>query len=281
MVFYCTRYADVELPDHLHDLYEIVYIHQGSGRFFIDQTFYDKKAGDLFLIPGNTVHRAFPSSTNPIISTSIFFAPTLFQAISMSDGYNPLRIFELAQISKEYKLQLLATTKHKVSYILEEMGKEYNSKKPGYQQALWLQLHQLLLELFRNPSQKQTNYPTIGYVPSWLQDTLQYINVDPVQCGSLTYLSAKALVSPGHFSRVFKKYTGMNVSDYVITKRITKAKQLLLTTEETIETIALQCGFQGMRHFYQMFKRLTGVTPKTYRIQMNAIDLNTQIKTEK
>lgn len=71
-----------------------------------------------------------------------------------------------------------------------------------------------------------------------------------------------------HFSRVFKQLTGMNVTDYVNVKRLVRAKELLLSTDDNVETIALACGFQGMGHFYQTFKKLTGLTPRAYRLQM-------------
>ena len=68
MVHRATKYPQFELPDHLHDRCEIVYVHSGRGTFFIDDTLYEKAPGDLFLIPGDTIHRAFPDADDPIVS---------------------------------------------------------------------------------------------------------------------------------------------------------------------------------------------------------------------
>ncbi|MDQ6417963.1 AraC family transcriptional regulator [Paenibacillus sp. LHD-117] len=265
VVYQGVRYTENELPDHLHDLYELVYIHEGKGTFFIDHALYEKEAGDLFLIPGNTVHRAFPSADEPIVSTAVFFAPSLLQTVSPIDGYDPLRCFEIAHKKKQYKIVLPVPVRERIEATIHAMANELMEKAPGYRQALWLGLQRTLLELYRHPAMKDEASPASGFAPPWMQEALRDIHRDPVRCGSLAALSAKACVSPGHFSRVFKQLTGMNVTDYVNAKRLVRAKELLLATDDTVEAIALLCGFQGMRHFYQIFKSLTGVTPRTYR----------------
>lgn len=268
VVYRGFRVTENELPDHLHDLYEVVYIHEGKGTFFIDQSLYEKEPGDLFLIPGNTIHRSFPSASEPIVSSAIFFAPSLITTSMLIDEYEPFKCFDIARKMKHYKIVIPEPVKLKIETVINDMGRELNEKKPGYRQALWLQLQQLLLELYRHPALKASSSSVSGLIPQWIQHALHDINSNPVQCGGLTELSEKACVSTGHFSRVFKQVTGMNVTDYVNAKRIAKAKELLLATDDTIEAIAQRCGFQGMRHFYQLFMRLTGETPKRYRRQI-------------
>lgn len=55
-----TKSPQRELPDHQHDWYEFIYVYGGKGTFFIDQTFYEMRQGDVIVVPGNTVHRGFP-----------------------------------------------------------------------------------------------------------------------------------------------------------------------------------------------------------------------------
>ncbi len=264
LVYQGVRYTENELPDHLHDLYEVVYIHEGKGMIFIDHSLYDKEPGDLFLIPGNTVHRSFPSVAEPIVSTALFFAPSLLQSESLGDDYDPLQCFDIARKSKKYKISLLDANRSKFEDTLRSMSEEWRSRAPGYRHALWLHLQSLLLEVGRHPSAQSSSEPS-RFGPPWIRAALRDIHRDPVGCGGLRELSGKANVSAGHFSRVFKQLTGMNVTDYVNAKRLILAKDLLLASDDNIETIAQACGFQGMRHFYQIFKKLTGATPKDYR----------------
>lgn len=97
IVYKTIKYPDNELPDHLHDHYELVYVHSGQGIFFIDNCWYQKSAGDLFVIPGNTIHHSLPDLEDPIVSSAIFFAPSLIAGPLLGDGYFPLQCYEIAR----------------------------------------------------------------------------------------------------------------------------------------------------------------------------------------
>jgi AraC-like DNA-binding protein len=64
---------------------------------------------------------------------------------------------------------------------------------------------------------------------------------------------------------VFKKATGINFTDYVSRVRIEKAKNLALNPNLRISEIAFEVGFQSLTHFNRVFKRITGVSPTSYR----------------
>jgi transcriptional regulator GlxA family with amidase domain len=67
------------------------------------------------------------------------------------------------------------------------------------------------------------------------------------------------------FARRFRRATGYVPITYVQTLRIEEAKQMLEATDETIETVAEEVGYQDVAAFRRLFKRLTGVSPGRYR----------------
>ncbi|NJS10840.1 MAG: helix-turn-helix transcriptional regulator, partial [Microcoleus sp. CSU_2_2] len=71
-------------------------------------------------------------------------------------------------------------------------------------------------------------------------------------------------ISSYHFCRLFKQSTGFSPHQYVIQQRVERAKQLLRQGQMSIGEIAIACGFSHQSHFNRHFKRLTGVTPKTW-----------------
>jgi AraC-like DNA-binding protein len=72
-------------------------------------------------------------------------------------------------------------------------------------------------------------------------------------------------LSAGYFSRAFKASKGVPYSEYVTAKRVTLAKQLLLTTHDPIAEIALACGFSDQSHLTRLFRATVGVPPGTWR----------------
>lgn len=64
---------------------------------------------------------------------------------------------------------------------------------------------------------------------------------------------------------IFKENFGCSVKKYVLEKKMQRAKNLLRTTDQSVQLVAEQCGFGDYNNFIQRFKRQTGVTPAAYR----------------
>lgn len=74
-----------------------------------------------------------------------------------------------------------------------------------------------------------------------------------------------AEMSEAHFSRQFKRSTGLAPSQYFIGMRITAARQLLRETDRSIISIGMDVGYSSPSHFSQVFRKETGVSPAAYR----------------
>lgn len=72
-------------------------------------------------------------------------------------------------------------------------------------------------------------------------------------------------VNPSYLSTLFKKETGLTLTDYVNKKRVENAVFLLNTTTMQIQTIAQYCGIADVNYFTKIFKKYIGKTPKEYR----------------
>lgn len=78
-------------------------------------------------------------------------------------------------------------------------------------------------------------------------------------------LAAQVFMSPDYLTKLFKKETGMSLSDYIIKKRISLAQQLLNRTELSVVEISQRAGFSYSSYFVRIFKKKTGLTPQQYR----------------
>ncbi len=80
-------------------------------------------------------------------------------------------------------------------------------------------------------------------------------------------LAAMVHVSSGYLGRIFKKETGLAISDYIVKKRISVAKQLLSKTSLSITDVSNRVGFSYSSYFTKTFKEHTGMTPQEFRQQ--------------
>ncbi|ACT02207.1 helix-turn-helix domain-containing protein [Paenibacillus sp. JDR-2] len=266
LVYRDTKSPQRELPDHLHDWYEIVFVYSGTGTFFINHSFYEMNPGDAFLIPGNTVHRAFPDEFSPVTSSAIFFAPRFIQPMEFGESHSLLRCFEQARKSKSYKLETSPDKREAFSGLIDVMNEEWLNRLPSYRAAIAVRLYDFLIALNRMALTETEHTRSSSAEPSWIRTILDYIDAHiGSQEMSLADLSSKASVTYAHFSRVFKQHTGMNVSEYILIKKIMLAKEKLMLTGDTIASVCLACGFESESYFYKKFKLITGMTPVEYR----------------
>ncbi len=82
---------------------------------------------------------------------------------------------------------------------------------------------------------------------------------------SLKSLARTLNLNPSYLSNLFKKDTGVTLTEYVTDKRVENAKYLLTSTNLQIQTIAQHCGIYDVNYFTKVFKKITGTAPQEYR----------------
>jgi transcriptional regulator GlxA family with amidase domain len=78
-------------------------------------------------------------------------------------------------------------------------------------------------------------------------------------------LARRAHVSPAHFSRRFKEAFGETPYQYVLTRRVERAQELLRNTGLSVTEICFEVGFQSVGSFSSAFHRVAGMPPSEYR----------------
>lgn len=73
--------------------------------------------------------------------------------------------------------------------------------------------------------------------------------------------------SPDYLSRIFKERFGYSIVDYINRYKVEQAMNLLSSSDLTIQTIALELGFNEPNYFSKIFKQIIGVTPSDFRSQ--------------
>lgn len=109
---------------------------------------------------------------------------------------------------------------------------------------------------------KDAERPNINPI---LLPVLQHISYNINAKITLYDMAKLSHVSSGHFSRLFSAEMGMSFSDYLTKERLKVAKNLLLTTDNTITIIAQKLGYYDLGYFIKVFKKLTSLTPAKYR----------------
>lgn len=111
----------------------------------------------------------------------------------------------------------------------------------------------------------QSNTTANNEIPYILKDSVDYI-MDHINDKINIYdLSLRSRWKHQHFIRVFTNYIGETPYQFILLKKIDKAKKLICETNISISEISFELGFQSYGNFCNAFKKITGKTPNVYR----------------
>lgn len=101
--------------------------------------------------------------------------------------------------------------------------------------------------------------------PPMIHRAKQYIQEHYTEELSLEQVAKSVNTSTFYFCKMFKKYTGVNFTEYLSRIRIENARNLLLNPNLRISEIAFAAGFQSLTHFNRVFKKIVGESPTEFR----------------
>lgn len=126
--------------------------------------------------------------------------------------------------------------------------------------VLWEKIRTMIsdaLDVFDRQLKERENLP--------IRQAKDYIYKNYQKQIHLEDIAAYVYLSPSYLSNTFKKVTGENIVNFINGYRISQAKNLLVSTNMTVEEIANAVGFETCRYFGNVFKKTVGINPTEYR----------------
>lgn len=172
------------------------------------------------------------------------------------DGANTSAFYE--EFFKENE-SILCMMEHcrvedRVLSIIEQLKQMGNMEET----AVSRKLHDILCDLLYGVSEQSIESPMIAKAQ-------QYINKNLRESIAVHEIAKYCCVSPSHFTRLFRKYTGQSPHEYCMNLRIHKAKQLLKETEMSIAEISDAIGYEYDSSFTSAFRKKVGLSPRSFR----------------
>lgn len=231
---------------HFHSLYEMYFMLEGNCTYIIDNKVYNIQAGDIVIIPDGMIHHTKYdniSHSRILINCSPEFVPTSVKN-GLPSGYylyrNPFVVDEARK-------------------IFDKIENEYSRCDAFSKEILVCHTHSLLYLLLRNSD----SCIIVDEGNKVIEQAVSYIKENFATDITLSSLAKRFSVSPEHFSRMFKKETGIGFSKYLNSLRLQYAEHLLRSSDiQNITQIAEICGFEDSNYFSKKFKEVYGASPK-------------------
>lgn len=254
---------------HIHDFLEFVYISDGEGYQYIDEKKYSVSHGDMMFINYNHTH-AFSSDTG-MKYYNIYLVPEFIskELINSNNAMQMLSLtaFEDFRETVGFEKPFIHFDKEESSEIencLNAMMREYDSCEGGYLTVLKSYMSVILTYIFRKMSVFSEDTDS-NNKDRRIEMLTEYIEKNCTDTLTLDKLAEKCFYNPSYFSRAFKEYRGMTITDFIHKNRIKKACEMLLHTDKSIDIICSETGYSNKNVFYKKFLKFTGIMPAEYR----------------
>lgn len=253
---------------HYHPECELLLVQEGRLDIDVDGETYEMNAGDVVILGSMQLH------SDRTIDVPLDYIVLQFDLQSFFDQstISYLQYFNESKVPlsmMNYIFRSNAKARADAADCIRQIHEEAQRKDSGYELAVNMLIKRLLLILIRNDEQgllagqdrmeRIRLKPVLDYVETRIDDRIAV--EDACRLANMSYY---------YFVKFFKKIMGMSFTEYVNFRKIKRAEQLLLTRDMSVSEIGDQIGMTNMAHFYKMFKRFNGYSPKEFQRKMLA-----------
>ncbi len=260
---------------HVNNPYSRLYfVTEGYGKVSHHNQTFDLRPGGLYLIPCfTTVDMTCPNQfrhyyvhfTSRIQTGLDIFSilNTTYAARARDHGIDHTWLERLQAQNPNRELSEYDATKPIYRQVLERAEKLDQSKSAAQILETNAIMRLLLSPFLMDQDHPQTANTLHGL--SRFKEVFEYIHDHLDAPITLEAMAAVVNLNPTYFSNLFARLMGMPPIQYINRRRIEKAQQLLLSSDEPLYRIATQVGFKDVYYFSRLFKQYVGLAPSFYQ----------------
>ena len=250
---------------HCHDFVEIIYMLHGKCTHTINDAEYPVSHGDMLIVNYDQMHSILGNPEAEFIN--ILMKPEYISS-NLTQPENAFSLLDLAEFGDFSRIvdesncviSFTGEARAALETLIFSMQKEVEEQPPGWQLALRSGMNMLLITIFRKMALPMRMAE--GRIDNEL---LSYIRAHCNERMTLKKLSENYFYHPAYFSRLFKQYTNMTLTEFIKNARIEKACYLLEHTDKKINDIYPEVGYSDKTKFFHDFRTAMEMSPLDYR----------------
>ncbi|MFA6293444.1 MAG: AraC family transcriptional regulator [Victivallales bacterium] len=221
----------------------LIYCLDGAGTYTLGETTYEIRKGDIFYVPAHFTHRY---ASDPVAGWNIkwlHFCGSYAENLVHIAGFSALQPVRKIGASKP------------VSKGFDSLFRVLSDKRINYSLDAARVFMGILIELIKVSGPRNSK-----------KDLTETISTESVDLASA---AKKSGYSKFHFSRLFKKSTGVSPWTYALGLKIDRAKEMLMNSDVSVKEVSLTVGIGDPNYFSRLFAKHTGMPPVRYRKLMS------------
>lgn len=252
---------------HFHNILEIGYCHNGTGRMIYEKEVKPFWGGIISVIPRNIPHNTMSDGDTISFWEFLFINVEQFMSEYYKDDYvTAQKITE--RINVKYNL-LHEKDYPQAAFIIKEIIRAYQERGPYYKEYSRGLIYSFLM-MIAGINREYDTLKTEERSKNThnIREALEYIQKSYGEALQIADLADICHMSETHFRRIFVQDMKMTPVEYLNMVRVQKACDLLYKTDYAMDVIAGKVGFQTCSTFNRNFKKFTGDSPFQWKKQM-------------
>jgi AraC-like DNA-binding protein len=259
-IFESRHSPDFSMELVAQDFHHLYVVREGRGFIETKGERVPIRENQILHVPAHVAHRPVDDPDAPLTLIILCFYESVFGDCNSAlesmhlfrRGFPALTPFK---VGDNY-------TRLEVRNRLKALFVEQVQQKEGSRSVILSQLIELLVFLARTYEEHRGLSPTDAGAAAFA-GSLQYLDENFYRPIKIEELADLANMSYRSYTEQFKRRKGQTVTQYLAERRVEYAKRLLLETDDILFA-STEAGFGDLTHFYRVFKKLTGVTPKQF-----------------
>lgn len=259
-IFHYRETSPREVEVHHHDFYEVYLFLNGEVEYWVEGHIFRLQPGDLLLINPSELHRPLIQSSVSLYERIVLWIDKNYLE-SLSEGEVSLtRCFDNTIPTHTNLLHPTSVQRSDITARMGELVRESYSEEYGSSLCASGIFLQLIVELNRMALRSDIRSEEHENPSLLVSRVLAFICEHYREDLSLEGLAQQFYVSKYHLSHEFTRAAGVGVYRYIMLKRLSIAKQMLMEGLSPGEVYS-SCGFRDYTNFYRAFKAEYGVSP--------------------
>lgn len=259
-IFHLSDTAQREFTYHYHDFNKILILLSGDVTYNIEGRSYALQPNDIVFVNAGEVHKPVIHSDAPY-ERIIIYVSTNFLSSYQKDSADLNSCFEQAHSRQSHVLRIKSFTNSRINHCVQRLETALHDKEFAselYQEVLFLEF---MIELNRAALCDNISYISNTGSNKTILSLIEYLNTHLTEDINIDLLAGQFYLSRYYLMHTFKEETGYTIGNYLATKRLLLAKEMIAAGKPITE-VCYACGYKNYSTFSRAYKKNFGKSPR-------------------
>lgn len=264
-IFHLSDTAKREFTYHYHDFNKILILLSGDVTYHIEGRSYELQPNDIVFVNAGEVHKPIITSNAPYERIVIYVSPDYLDSFQKEKA-DLNTCFQQAHKEQSHVLRLKSFTSSRLNSCIQKLEASLTDKDFAnelYHEVLFLEF---MIELNRATLCDAISYISNTSANKTILSVIEYLNTHLTEDICIDSLAEQFFLSRYYLMHSFKEETGYTIGNYLATKRLILAKEMIAAGKPITE-VCYSCGYKNYSTFSRAYKKNFGEAPRDLNIE--------------